>query len=162
RRARLHHRVAEAIEARSAADLDAHLSTLAYHYGSAGGEGDAEKAVEYAWRAGDRSTRLLAFEDARAQYEAALRAFDASSPGNLGRRYDLLCAIGRAAWRTNEVALARSSFLDAADHARALHDPVRFADAVLGCGGAGQRPWWTQHGLVDEPLVALLEEALAG
>jgi hypothetical protein len=162
RRARLHHRVAEAIEARYAADLDAHLSALAYHYSSAGGEGDADKAVEYAWRAGDRSTRLLAFEDARAQYETALRAIDASSPGNLGRRYELLLAIGRAAWRTNDVDLARSSFFEAADHARTLHDPVRFAEAVLGCGGAGQRPWWTQHGLVDEPLVALLEEALAG
>ncbi len=162
RRARLHHRVAEAIEARYAAALDAHLAALAYHCALAGGEGDTQKALEYAWRAGDQSTRLLAFEDAGAQYEMARRALDALVPVDEARRYDLMCAIGQTAWRTNEVARARASFLEAADHARARADPVRFAGAVLGYGGAGQRPWWTEHGLVDEPLVALLEEALAG
>jgi hypothetical protein len=162
RRARLHHRVAEGIEARYSGDLDPHLAALAYHCALAGGEADQAKALEYAWRAGDRSTRLLAFEDAGAQYTMALRALDATSPNNESTRYDLLCAIGQTAWRTNDVAQARSSFLAAADHARSLGDAVRFAGAVLGCGGSGQRPWWTERGLIDVQLVALLEESLAG
>jgi len=162
RRARLHHRVAEGIESQYADDLDPQLAVLAYHCAMAGGEADQSKAVEYAWRAGNRSTRLLAFEDAGRQYAAALRAIDAASPADESRRYDLLCAIGQTAWRTNDVALARSSFLAAANHARSLGDPDRVAEAVLGCGGSGQRPWWTERGLVDEQLVELLEESLAG
>ena len=55
----------------------------------------------------------------------------------------------------------RAHFLEAAELARRLGDPVRLATAALGLGGAGFRPWWTEQDLVDDVLVELLEEALA-
>src|SRR5439155_17916370 len=89
-----------------------------------------------------------------------LEVLDVSTPDAATRRCELLCAVGDAAWRTSEVEHARASFLEAADLARQLGDPIRLATAALGLGGAGFRPWWTEQGLVDDVLVKLLEEAL--
>jgi class 3 adenylate cyclase len=160
RRARLHGRVGEALEALFSNAPEPPLAELAYHYCQAAGFGDAAKAIDYAWRAGRQATQLLAYEDASRLYQMALDVLDASTPGDDTRRYELLCAVGESAWRTSDVGSARASFLRAADLARQLRDPVRLAAAALGLGGAGFRPWWTERGLVDDVLVALLEEAL--
>lgn len=50
---------------------------------------------------------------------------------------------------------ARTSFLQAADTAKALGDDARFARAALGFGGQ-----LADFGLVNEQLIDLLEEAL--
>ena len=92
----------------------------------------------------------------------ALGVLDASPEPDVARRFELLCAIGAAAWRTSDVARAREIFLEAAQLARQLGDPERLARAALGFGGSGFRPWWTEQGLVDELLVELLEGALEG
>ena len=160
RRARLHRRVGDVLEALFTGALEPPLAELAYHYCQAAGLGDAAKAIDYAWRAGDRATQLLAYEDASRHYLMALEVLDASTPGDVTRRCELLCAVGDAAWRTSEVERARASFLEAAELARQLGDPIRLANAALGLGGAGFRPWWTEQGLVDDVLVELLEEAL--
>lgn len=160
RRARLHRRVADALEAFFTGRPDPPLTELAYHYCRAAGLGDDAKAIEYASRAGDQATQLLAYEDAGRQYTMALDVLDASSSGDDTRRYELLCSVGEAAWRTSEIARARANFLEAAQLARQLGDPMRLATAALGLGGAGFRPWWSvESGYVA--LLDLLEEALA-
>ena len=61
RRARLHHRVGNALEAFYAGRPDAPLAELAYHYCQAAGLGDDAKAIEYATasrRSGDAATRV--------------------------------------------------------------------------------------------------------
>ena len=103
RRARLHRRVGDVIEARFTGAREPPLAELAYHYCEAAGIGDASKAVDYTWRAGDRATQLLAYEDAGRHYLMALEVLDASIPDDDSRRCDLLCAAGDAAWRTSEV-----------------------------------------------------------
>ena len=160
RRARLLRRVGDALGALFTGAREPPLAELAYHYCQAAGLGDATKAIDYARRAGDRATQLLAYEDASRHYLMALEVLDVSTPGDDTRRFDLLCAAGDAAWRTSEVERARASFLEAAELARQLGDPIRLATAALGVGGAGFRPWWTEHGFVDDVLVELLEEAL--
>jgi hypothetical protein len=159
RRAHLHRRVGDVLEALFTAAPEPPLAELAYHYSQAADFGDPAKAIDYAWQAGDRSTQLLAYEDASRQYLMALEVLDASTPGDVTRRYELLRAVGDAAWRTSDVQRARASFLEAAELARQLGDPIRLADAALGLGSAGFRPWWTEQG-VDDVLVKLLEETL--
>ncbi|MCJ7738067.1 MAG: ABC transporter substrate-binding protein, partial [Anaerolineae bacterium] len=68
KRRRLHRQAAVAIE-RLRADEGAELQTLAYHYGEAG---EAERALEYLLRAGDRARSLYAQREAIADYEQAL------------------------------------------------------------------------------------------
>jgi hypothetical protein len=70
RRARLHRRVAEAIESRYADDLKDHFGALAFHYSAAGT--DLPKAVEYSGRAGEQALARLAHEDAAKQFERGL------------------------------------------------------------------------------------------
>ena len=143
RRARLHHRVADALEAFFTGRPDPPLAELAYHYCQAAGVGDDAKAIEYATRAGDQATQQLAYEDAGRQYAMALDVLDASSLRDDSRRYELLCAVGEAAWRTSEVLHAARASCEAAQLARQLGDPIRLATAALGFGGAGFRPWWS-------------------
>jgi len=160
RRARLHRRVGDVLETLFTGAFERPLAELAYHYCQAASFGDAAKAIDYAWLAGDRATQLLAYEDASRLYQMALQALDASTPSDDTRRCELLCAAGDAAWRTSDVASARARFLEAAELARRLADPIGLAAAALGLGGAGFRPWWTEEGFVDDVLVKLLEEAL--
>jgi class 3 adenylate cyclase/tetratricopeptide (TPR) repeat protein len=73
RRVVLHRRVAESLEELYAGDIESHLGELAAHYlASAGGE--AQKAVEYSIRAGDRAMEVLAWEEAVGHYQRALEA----------------------------------------------------------------------------------------
>ncbi|HXY93997.1 MAG TPA: AAA family ATPase [Acidimicrobiia bacterium] len=157
RRAQLHRRVGEAMEALTATRPDPPLAELAYHFGQAVGLGAAAPAVEYATRAGDRATELLAYEDAVRYYQMALDALDLA---DVAHRVELLCAMGGASWRTGDAEKARATFLTAAELARQLGDVEHFAIAALGFGGSGFWPWWAEHGLVDDVLVTLLEEAL--
>jgi class 3 adenylate cyclase len=161
RRARLHHRVGNALEAFFVGRPDAPLAELAYHYCQAAGLGDDAKAIEYATRAGDRATQQLAYEDAGRQYAMALHVLNGSSGGDDARRYELLCRVGEAAWRASDVLQARATFREAAQLARQLGDPTRLATAALGFGGAGFRPWWSVESRdAEESVIQLLEEAL--
>src|SRR3546814_15521182 len=51
-------------------------SELAHHFVQALPAGDANKAVDYASRAGNHSRALFAYEEAAAHYEHALQAMD--------------------------------------------------------------------------------------
>src|SRR5690606_40554176 len=69
RRARLHRRVAEALEDLVQGAPDARVEELAYHWLAATEAVDAAKAVAYARQAAERALAGLAFEEAAERSE---------------------------------------------------------------------------------------------
>jgi tetratricopeptide (TPR) repeat protein/predicted Ser/Thr protein kinase len=97
RRIRLHRRVAEAIEARAHGRVNPPLADLAYHFSQSASVGTADKAINYATRAGDRASELLAYEEAARMYDLALQSLEfASGPNLIARRVDLYMRRARA------------------------------------------------------------------
>jgi DNA-binding NarL/FixJ family response regulator len=100
RRARLHLRVAAAIEQTGDGDDPARLAALAGHYRLAGVAAPAGKAIEYAHRAGAAEAAVFAWEEAAAHWQAALdllqRRGDADEPAVAAQRCDLLLALSDA------------------------------------------------------------------
>lgn len=163
RRARLHGRVAHALEELEAGGEEVHAAELAHHFFlAAQAGGDAGKAVGYALRAAEHATAGLAYEEAVAQYERALEAMGRLRAPEPARRCELLLALGDAWWRAGEVQKARETFLTAAALAGELDDPRLLARAVLGFGGGLYRDWHATRGAYGDRLVELLERALAG
>lgn len=147
RRARLHLRVGEALDA-----LGAPHAELAHHFGQAPPSRGRARAHEHAALAGHHALSVLAFEDAVRHYEQALVGCSGE------HRFELLLALGGAQARAGELARARASFQEAAELARELAAPRGLARAALGCGIYGRMA----GGVVDGALVEMLEEALAG
>ena len=160
RRVRMHQRAGEAIEAISAADIEPHLSELAFHFSQAAVAGDAAKAVDYATRAGERAMALVAYEEAARHFAMALEVVEDSALSD-ERAADLLLAAGHAQWRARDHTVARTSFERAATIARALGDADRLARAALGYAGAYVSWIWVEGFRVNQPVIARLEEALA-
>ena len=161
RRARLHGRVGAALEALGVGGRDAPWSELAHHFVlAAAGGGEIGPAVEYSVRAAQEATSSLAYEEAVTHYERALAALDRGRQPAGERRCRLLLALGDARWRAGDVAGARSTFLDAADAARALPSPELLAEAVLGFGGGLLRAWHATRGAFGDRPGRLLGEAL--
>lgn len=76
RRRALHHRAAEAVERRYAAELPRHAAGLAHHWARAGVPG---RASRFSALAGDQARAAYANDEALAFYEAALREAASSS-----------------------------------------------------------------------------------
>ena len=150
RRARLHLRVAEALE-----QLDADAAELAHHFSLAPPARGAPKAVEYAESAARHATDVLAYEEAARLYAVALAALE-QAPADAEHRCRLLLALGHAQTKAGDTLEAHGTFRQAADTARALGSAPLLAQAALGYGAPGQMA----GGIVDEELVQLLEEAL--
>ncbi|MHB8682446.1 MAG: BTAD domain-containing putative transcriptional regulator [Acidimicrobiales bacterium] len=158
RRVRLHQRVGEAFEELYPSDPTPYLGQLAHHFAESAVAGTADKAIDYARRAGEHAMSMLAFEQAARDFAAALEiAEDAGHGSEL--RSDLLLAQGDAEWRAGDAVAARRTFERAAS-VIGRSDPDRLARAALGRAGAGVRPFWVTLGVVDEGSVRLLEEAL--
>jgi DNA-binding SARP family transcriptional activator len=161
RRARLHGRVGAALEALGAGGRDAPWSELAHHFVvAAAGGGEIGPAVEYSVRAAQEATSSLAYEEAVTHYQRALEALDRGREPAGERCCRLLLALGDARWRAGDVAGARSTFLDAADAARALPSAELLAEAVLGFGGGLLRAWHATRGAFGDRPGRLLGEAL--
>jgi tetratricopeptide (TPR) repeat protein len=154
RRMRLHHDAAVALQAVYADDVEPHLAELARHYVAAAPAGVADRAVEYAWRAGDRAATQLAHEEAVRLYRMALDALPLRGSADPGSRCELLLALGEASARAGHTAAAQESLLAAADIARSLQLPEQFGRAALGFEGRFVWPRAT-----DERTIPLLEEA---
>jgi tetratricopeptide (TPR) repeat protein len=160
-RGRLHRRIGEALEELYAGQVDTRLAELAHHFSKAVPLGHGDKAIDYATRAGERADRLLAYEEASAQYEVALRALQLKKPLDRERQVALLMALGGAQTKAGLSDLARDTYFGAAQVARECSWPDRFARAALGIGaatGAGTKLGRT----VDEVHIRLLREALDG
>ena len=97
RRRRLHQRVGEAIERLTQAHANPPLADLAYHFIQAAPIGSADKAIDYATRAGDRAADALASEEASRFYGMALHCLEFSESANVAlRRVDLHTRRARA------------------------------------------------------------------
>ncbi len=152
RRAYLHRRIADVLAERAESAPEQWLAPLAHH-ALAGARADPEPALAYALDAGRQAVERLAWEDAvelleRAEGLARSRA----APGRLA---EVLVALGTRACARARPTAARIAFEEAARLAREeLRDDL-LARAALGAAGLG-----VTIVAVDEPLVALLEDAL--
>ncbi len=157
----LHRRIGEALEAVSTEGAEAPLAELAHHFHEAALGGGADKAVDYAVRAGDASTDGLAFEDAALQFG---RAFELSGyvtqPDPVARcRY--LLAQGEAHHRAGDREAAQEAFLRSAGMARSLRGAYPEASAkALGRAAFGLGGIWGTVGILEQPVVDLLAEAV--
>jgi DNA-binding SARP family transcriptional activator/tetratricopeptide (TPR) repeat protein len=153
RRLQLHRRAGEALEAAHADDLEPHLAELAHHFVAAAPAGAEAKALDYATRAGDRATSLLAHEEAVRHYELALTLVDDDHT-----RCELLLALGEAEARAGDTPASKQAFREAADLAEDGGAPEQVARAAVGYGG---RIIWEVSRGEEDHLVPLIERALA-
>jgi tetratricopeptide (TPR) repeat protein len=153
RRVRLHRLAAAALEARYGDEPRVHLAELAHH--SIAGS-DFDKAVGYAWRAGDEALRLLAYEESARLYQVALDGLDLAAAGDERSRCELLLSLGEAHARAGNTPEAKTVFTHASDIARRLGLLRELARAAVGYGG---RIAWVRAG-ADDRLVPLLRDGL--
>jgi len=151
RRARLHAAVGEALERTAATEAE-----LAHHFVEAAPAGDPTKALDHAHRAGLEALAALAYERAADLFDSALSALDLLPEPDEPRRGELLLLRGQAQMQSGGDA-ARSTLLAAIELARRVGDADLLGRAALSLGGFGLSP-----GMVDDDLVAVLEEALHG
>jgi AAA ATPase domain len=151
RRARLHAATGEALERTAASE-----AVLAHHFVEAAAVGDPAKALHHAARAGHEALAALAYERAADLFDAALGALDMLAEPDDRRRGELLLLRGQAQMQAGGDA-ARATLMAAIDLARRVSDADLLARAALSLGGFGLSP-----GMVDDDLVAVLEEALQG
>src|SRR5437870_4011242 len=161
-RARLHGRIGDVLEALHEMDPTPHLATLAHHFLEAVPAGGAEKAITYSTRAARYAEASLAYEDAAVLFERALEVRAEAHPADARERTELLLARGGAQWKAGDVLGARETFRQAADIARRIGDARLLARSTLGFAGEGSRLLWVRSGVVDQPRIELLEEALDG
>src|SRR5437667_324530 len=159
-RARLHGRIGEVLEALYQMDPTPHLATLAHHFLEALPAGGAEKAITYSARAARYAEASLAFEEAALLFERALDVLAEAHPADARQRTELLLARGGAQWKAGDGPAARETFRQAAEIARRIGDAPLLARSALGFAGEGSRLLWVRSGVVDQPRIELLEEAL--
>ncbi len=154
RRSRIHRRVGNALES---AGPETNVSELAHHFtrGAARAQ-DAEVAIGYALRAGERATAMLAHEQAADHYASALELLVRFDPDAPQRQCDLLLELGEAQIRSGERPRAWTTFRQAATLAAKLGDGASLARAAIG----SSRRYVQPPGVVDEELISLLEQAL--
>jgi eukaryotic-like serine/threonine-protein kinase len=160
RRARIHERIGTALEQLTVGKQPGLLiDELARHWMAAATVGDTSKAISFARQAGDRSLAGLAFEQAAKYYEQALSVLTHHDRDAELLRCDLLIALSDAQRRAGDTGY-RQTVAQAVQIARSLEDSKRFAVAVLGSARPGHP--FANANLVDQSLIALYEEAIAG
>ncbi|MEA3214030.1 MAG: hypothetical protein QOJ19_186, partial [Acidimicrobiia bacterium] len=149
-RTSLHRKVAEELAARG--DLgDDLVSQVAFHRYRGALDGDVSDALDATVLAARRASRRLAHADADRWLTLSLQLAGRSKPDE---RLALLLEAAEVAVRAGHRRTARGRFEEAADLARAGSDGKALADAALGVGATV-----VTAGIVDWPLVRLLEEA---
>jgi class 3 adenylate cyclase len=157
RRVLLHRQIGEALERHYGANADAHLPELAHHFYQAAPGGDVQKAMDYARRAGDRATALLAHEEAAGHYERALQAMELSAERDERNRYELLTSMGMAYSRSALPDKSVPAMEQAMSIAESVLEPELFADAAVNYANAiGGGPL-----LLSGIAVPVLQRALA-
>ncbi|MDP9189257.1 MAG: AAA family ATPase, partial [Actinomycetota bacterium] len=155
-RLKLHRTVAETLEALYVRDPDPHLAELAHHYVQAGSL-VAEKAVDYAQRAGDQAAAQYAYEEAARQYRRALRMLETSGAAGADSGCEVLLSLGDVLSRAGSDQDAKQALQQAAKLAESAGRSDQLARAALAYGG---RFAWGRAS-IDPALVPLLERALA-
>jgi DNA-binding CsgD family transcriptional regulator len=150
RRAELHLRIAEALEAVDQPQHGRVLAGLAHHFAAAAPIGGAAQAVEYNLLAAKAASAALAYEEATVRLRTALQM------GVLDERQraEILLEEGTALFRAGRSLDSLQSFRQAAEIARDLGEGKLLARAAIGFETSCWRP-----GLTDEGARELLQEA---
>ena len=157
RRAELHLRVGEALEVLAPSPDARALADLAYHFAAASPIGGPERAVEYSLLAARAAAGALAYEEAAAHLQTALRIGIADDR----RRTETLLELGTALFRAGTSLAALEAFREAAGIARGLRDGELLARAAIGFEDACWRPAMHEQGaraLLEEASAALSDE----
>ena len=149
RRAELHLRVGEALEATAGRSGRA-LADLAYHFAATGPIGGSRRGVEYNVLAARAAGAGLAFDEAAARLRTALE-LQIDDPA---QRAEVYLELGTASHRAGNAGAALRAFSSAAEIGRELADAPLLARAAIGYEEACWRP-----GIADEGAVERLEEA---
>ncbi len=155
-RARLHRRIAAAIEELNSSDLEPHLAQLAHHYVEALPLGTAAKAVEYARLGAERARKELAFAEASRLYAIALRALDSVPRRDEVQRCEVLLAMGETQAQGRSLKDARHAFEQAADIARHLGRIDLLAQTALSLSA-----WFGGFFNRGRPLIGVISEVLS-
>ncbi len=155
RRARQHRRVAEALEARHQADLDAVVAELATHWIEASAGGDPTRAIELAIAAGDQAGVRGAFENAARWFEQTLELID-HEPTLDAERRRVLVRLAASQSESGATVEARANALVAARLA------VVAADADVACDALAvvSRSSFVDTDESDPEKIALLHDVL--
>jgi DNA-binding CsgD family transcriptional regulator len=149
RRAELHLRVGEALEAAAGSSAQA-LLDLAHHFAAAAPLGDLQRAITYNVLAASAATDALAFDEGVALLRTAIEL----GIGDPRRRAEVLLELGFVAHRAGRAFEAFEALRSAAEIARSLDDAELLARAAIGYEDASWRP-----GALNPDSVDLLEEA---
>ncbi|MEW1839896.1 BTAD domain-containing putative transcriptional regulator [Nonomuraea angiospora] len=153
-RARLHLRAAGHLETLPGADP----AILAGHFAAGARLGGAPKAVTYAVRAAAQAAERHGYQEAVQLWELAL---DHLPPGDSPERCRVLTELGQARRTTGDAEGAYRDLTEAVAQAQRLGDRDALVAAVSVFGGLSV--WnWRPYGVVDEDMVAILEDLLAG
>src|SRR3954469_20260821 len=126
-RARLHGRVAEALERQGGdwAPDDALDERLAHHFVEATPVLGAARALHWSPRAAEAARRRLAHDEAAAHTRRALGLLARTAPDDVARRLDLLNALGDDLLRSGHLREAQEVVAQAIDAAQAAGDRAR-------------------------------------
>jgi DNA-binding winged helix-turn-helix (wHTH) protein/tetratricopeptide (TPR) repeat protein len=152
RRADLHRRVAEAIEARSAGDL--RHNDLAYHYYRGLPRAEPAKVEQQTRLAGESALRRYAYEDAAQFFGWALEAQRFQGGVDPRRCCEVLIAYGGALRMSGRLQESR----DATERAIAIARQNRYAD-LLWAAARGLRPTVRSALVPDRLALEALEDA---
>jgi DNA-binding CsgD family transcriptional regulator/tetratricopeptide (TPR) repeat protein len=150
RRAELHLRIAEALEA--GADRGRVLADLAHHFAAAAPIGGQARALEYNLLAAEGASATLAYTEAAARYRTALGI----GVDDERRRAEVLLALGTALYKTGRSLDSLQIFTEASEVARSRGDGELLARAAIGFETSCWRP-----ALVHAGALELLDEASA-
>ncbi|MGO9490402.1 MAG: ATP-binding protein [Solirubrobacteraceae bacterium] len=152
RRARMHQRVAEALEELYGADPGEHFAELALHWRLAAVSVDKTKASHYALEAGRRALNNLAPAEAVKHFtDAVEQTADADSR----ERCEALIGLGEAQLQTG-LAAFRETLLEASRIASKLQDGELAARASL----ANNRGFTSALGAIDDERITAIERAI--
>lgn len=152
RRVRMHLAVARLLE--SAATPDA--GELAMHWWHARSVGGAAGAVHWHLEAAAVAVRKHAHEESVRHHRYALEAL-ALLPADDRQRAAIILGEGRSLIRAGDLEAGRERLAHAAALARRLGAADILADSVIDAGA-----FYLSAGIVDLPLIEILEEARAG
>ena len=155
RRARLHRRVAEALEAMCGDDPGPRVAELANHWAAATTSVDPAKALDYTIRAGRRAIDMLAPDEAMRWFTQALDLHDQAEEEHSRQRCEILIGLGEAQRLTGDYDY-RQTLLDAGAIAWELRD----ASLLTASAIANNRGFMGAVGMVDAEVIEVLERAL--
>ncbi len=157
RRAELHLRVGEALEALAPTPDSRALADLAHHFAAAAPIGGPERAVDYSLLAARTASGALAYEEAAARLRTAL----AIGITDERRRAETLLDLGTALFRAGTSLDSLQAFREAAEIARRLGDGELLTRAATGFEDVCWRPAMHEQGaraLLEEASAALSED----